>query len=263
MIEINGQEADAGGLRALALSNYGHFTSMRVDEMRVRGLSLHMDRLSRDARAMFGADLDLDRVRHLVRSYAARLDGPSVIRVTVFDAAGTLDRPGSTLEPDILVTSRPAPQAAPAPLRVESVAYSRELPAVKHIGLLGTQLLRRAAQQRGYDDVLFTGPGGHVSEGATWNVGFFDGDQVLWPKADVLPGVTAALVREALAGTGTSSAETVVDAGQVSETWAAFALSASIGVRPIQAIDGVELVDDSPVIRDLQLQYGRIPGEPL
>jgi branched-subunit amino acid aminotransferase/4-amino-4-deoxychorismate lyase len=264
MMEINGRQAGAEDLRALALCNYGHFTSMRVEGMRVRGLSLHMERLSRDARALFGADLDTDRVRHLVRGYAERAASPAIVRVTVFDAGGGIDRPGGTQHPDILVSSRHAPESPLAPLRVESVSYVRELPAVKHVGLLGPMALRRAAQQRGYDDALFTDEHSHVSEGPTWNIGFFDGSQVIWPKADVLPGVTVALVKGLTAGSGIASAEEgIVHLSQVSETWTAFATNASVGVRPVQAIDGVELLDSSPVIRNLQLQYARIPGEPL
>lgn len=39
--------------------------------------------------------------------------------------------------------------------------------------------------------MLFVGRDGCVSEGSTWNVGFVDQDgTVVWPRADVLPGVT-------------------------------------------------------------------------
>jgi branched-subunit amino acid aminotransferase/4-amino-4-deoxychorismate lyase len=50
-------------LRTLAMVNYGHFTSMRVDRGRVRGLGRHLDRLERDAREVFGRAVPADVVR--------------------------------------------------------------------------------------------------------------------------------------------------------------------------------------------------------
>jgi branched-subunit amino acid aminotransferase/4-amino-4-deoxychorismate lyase len=264
MIEINGRQATAEDMRALGLYNYGHFTSMRVERMRVRGLALHLERLSRDARALFGVELDTDRVRYLVRAFAERMESPAIARVTVFDSDGAIDRPGQTSEPDILVSARHAPQMADiSPLRVESVHYQRELPAIKHVGLFGSLNCRRSAQFRGYDDALFIDSHSHVTEGPTWNIGFFDGTQILWPKADVLPGVTLNLLRGIASGSGLTSVENVIHISQVSETWAAFATNAGVGVRPIQAIDEVELVSSSSVLRNLQLQYAAIPGEAL
>ena len=264
MMEINGHEVTAEDLRALGLYNYGHFTSMRVEEMRVRGLALHMERLSHDAGALFGVELNTDRVRHLVRNFAERVDSPSIVRVTIFDSSGSIDQPGRTSQPDILVSTRHAPARGEIPpLRVESVHYQRELATVKHVGLFGPLSYRRAAQRKGFDDALFIDDHSHVSEGATWNVGFFDGTQIIWPKADILPGVTLRLVKGLATGSGMTSIDNIVHISQVSETWAAFATNASVGVRPIQSIDGVELRDDSPVIRNLQLQYAAIPGEEL
>ncbi len=61
---------------------------------------------------------------------------------------------------------------------------------VKSAGLFGTLHHRRTAQLNGYDDALLAGTDGAVSEGSTWSIGFFDGDQVIWPAAKALPGVT-------------------------------------------------------------------------
>src|SRR6266540_2864338 len=46
-MELDGRPVDPAELATLALYNYGHFTSMRVDAGRVRGLTLHLDRLVR------------------------------------------------------------------------------------------------------------------------------------------------------------------------------------------------------------------------
>ena len=44
MAELNGKPATLDDLQSLALTNYGHFTSMRLENGTVRGLSLHLDR---------------------------------------------------------------------------------------------------------------------------------------------------------------------------------------------------------------------------
>jgi branched-subunit amino acid aminotransferase/4-amino-4-deoxychorismate lyase len=86
-MEVNGASASLEQVRALALTNYGHFTSMLVQDFRVRGLSLHMERLARDCRQLFGAELDTDAVRHYVRHALPGNPGPVTVRVTVYDPA--------------------------------------------------------------------------------------------------------------------------------------------------------------------------------
>jgi len=171
MGELDGAHASLDQLKALALTNYGHFTSMRVERQRVRGLSLHLERLVRDCQTLFKAELDPDRIRKLVRRVVVA--DPVVVRVTVFDPSLELGNIGSAAEPHVLVTLRSAVDRPRPPLRVQAVRYERDLPDVKHVGLFGQLWHRRAAQLNGYDDALFTDPESYVSEGATWNIGFF------------------------------------------------------------------------------------------
>ena len=96
-------------LLALALINYGHFTTMRVDAGRIRGLSDHCARLVRDCRRLFGAELDPDRLRGYLRQTlhdAATGAGSFLVRVTVYDPGADLIRPDG--EPAVLITLRPA-----------------------------------------------------------------------------------------------------------------------------------------------------------
>ncbi|MFD9594335.1 aminotransferase class IV [Kitasatospora sp. NPDC059973] len=259
-IEIDGASADPGQLAALGLLNYGHFTTLRVESGRVRGLALHLDRLVRDCRTVFGAELDRELVRQRIRRVLPADGAPAIVRVTVFDPALGLERPAAPALPRLLVTTRPAPAAAPGPLRVRTAAYRRELPEVKHVGLFGLVGLRRQAQLDGYDDALLTGEGGRITEGATWNVGFHDGRQVVWPEGPALPGVTAALL--AAAHPGPQRREHVDPAG-LDRFVAAFAVNAGVGVRPIAAIDGTAFDPAHPVLAPLCAAYRRIEGDLL
>jgi branched-subunit amino acid aminotransferase/4-amino-4-deoxychorismate lyase len=136
MAELNGLPASAEARQALGLANYGHFTSMRVEDQRIRGLSRHLDRLTHDCRALFDADLDRERVRELIRHAVAGEQGSFIVRVTIFDpnlefshpdrssrAAGAShpnaapasrpQRPRHRLHP--AARTRPAPPATPSP----------------------------------------------------------------------------------------------------------------------------------------------------
>ncbi|WP_055477686.1 aminotransferase class IV family protein [Sphaerimonospora mesophila] len=257
MAELNGKPVPLAALQVLGLVNYGHFTTMLVRDGHVRGLSHHLDRLVRDCRLVFAAELDPVRIRDHIRHALRDVRDTVVVRVTVFDPALELGRPGADAHPHILVTTRPAGTVPPAPMRVRTVAYQRDSPQVKHVGLFGALRVRRQAQRAGFDDALFVDAASRVTEGATWNIGFHDGERVVWPAGDSLPGVTMRLLRQVHGGMITAS----VDLAEVSGMRAAFATNSAIGVRPIIAIDDVELPGDHPVFEILRGAYEGIPLE--
>jgi branched-subunit amino acid aminotransferase/4-amino-4-deoxychorismate lyase len=259
MAEVDGAAADLDDLTALALLNYGHFTSMRVDGRCVRGLSRHLARLTRDCHIIFDTDLDEQRVREFARRAVGASMKPCVVRVTVFDPAHGPGGPGFCAAPRILTTTRPAAAAPPPPLRVMPVRYGREMPAVKHVGLFGALWQRRVAQLNGYDDALFTDAGSVVSEGVTWNIGFFDGADVVWPESDCLAGVTMDLLKEVHGRTRTAQ----IKLGDIPGMQAAFATNAAIGVRAISAIGDLALTGHHPILEVLRREYAEVVAEPL
>ena len=257
VMELDGQPASPDVVQALGLTNYGHFTSMRVEDGRVRGLSLHLERLVRDCRALFAADLDPDRVRRLVADAVRGRSGAFVVRVTVFDPSLDLGHPGATLTPRIGITFRPAAAAALPPLRLGSRQYRRDLPAVKHVGLFGPLRERRAAQLAGYDDALLVSRE-QVLEGPTWNIGLYDGQSFVWPDGEVLPGVTMTLLQQRQPHKTVPVYVDALDAFQ-----AAFATNTSIGIRPIRAIDKVEFQVDHPIYEVLRAAYAAVQLDSL
>src|SRR5262249_9787142 len=240
MLELDGRPVTPTEIGALALLNFGHFTSFRVENLHVRGLSLHLDRLVHYCRVLFAAELDPQRVRRLLRQALRPEAAPAVARVTVFDPGLDLGHPGRQAEPHVLISTRPAATGSLPPLRLGSVSYQRELPKVKHVGLFGAVHHRRAAQLAGYDDAIFVGSGSRLSEGPTWNIGFFDGTQLVWPQADVLAGVTMRLLAVAAERLGISSTWKELGIPEVAGLGCAFATNAAIGVRPIRSLDHLE-----------------------
>ena len=257
MAELNGEPVGAQALQALALTNYGHFTSMRVVDGRVRGLARHLQRLERDCATLFETELDTTRVRDLVRRVLPGR-GTLAVRVTVFDPALGLANLGAPAQPQILVTTRPASAAPATPLRVCTAAYVRELPAVKSVGLFGALRHARAARRAGYDDVLFVDAAGLLTEGGTWNVGLVRGSEVVWPDARCLPGVTRELLSEAA-----GHRLTPVSLAQLGDYDAAFATNAVTGVRAIRRIDERAFPEIHPVVQELRRAYEGIATDRL
>ncbi|MFJ3137157.1 aminotransferase class IV family protein [Streptomyces sp. NPDC086843] len=261
MAELNGKPVTLDDLQNLALTNYGHFTSMRMEDGTIRGLSLHLDRLVRDCRSVFGVELDRQKTLEYIRKAAEGVPGVAGLRVTVFDPALDMGHPSDAKDPHILVNLRPAGAMPPPPLAAKTFTFTRDNAEVKHIGLYPQLKLRRDAQLAGFDDAVFVEPDGRVSEGGTWNLGFVDQEgTVIWPEAPVLPGTTMLLLQ------GLDSPKQVtapVQLADVSSMAAAFATNVTIGVRTVSALDDVRFPQDHPVLAELRDAYAGIPGERL
>lgn len=260
MATLNGEPVTPAQLEALANVNYGHYTSMRGDKEGVRGLTHHLTRLSRDARCLFGIELDLERVRRLLAAAVAEQagDGDYGVRITVFDPSLELGRPSRAENPNILVSVRQVPPPA-KPLRAQVRQYERDLPEVKHIGLLGAVYERRSAQIAGFDDVLFAARNETVVEGATWNVGFFDGAKVIWPDGDSLTGITMTLLRQVHDDTVIRP----IKITELSDMRVAFATNVTVGVRAIAQINDVSYDVNHSILNQLRDEFTEIPPEPL
>ncbi|WP_258081259.1 aminotransferase class IV family protein [Nocardia nova] len=260
MMELNGVPVTVEDLAPLALVGLGHFTSMRVEGGAVRGLELHLDRLVRDSLTVFDAELDPDRVRAYVRHAIRDADGPVVVRVTIYDPALELSKPGVTADPHVLVSMRHAPAALSGPLRLQSVVYSRDLPRVKHIGLFGALAQRAAAQRQGFDDVVFAAGDGSISEIATSNIGFITRQgNLVWPRAEVLPGTTMRLVNQVLDEDVVTERVTL---SQLGDYAGVVATNAATGVRAVSCIDDVQWPEHEAV-SILRKAYESIPPQQL
>ncbi|GAA3062989.1 aminotransferase class IV [Actinokineospora globicatena] len=246
---------------SLALVNYGHFTSMLLTAGRARGLARHLERLNRDAWIVFGQGLDEGTVRQAIR---AAVDGkiePLAVRVTVHAPGFDPRKPEADVEPEVVVTTSAPPQVG-GPLKVRTAGYQRDLPQVKHVGTFGLFYQRRLARRAGFDDVLFIGGDGQVSEGSTWNVCFLDEDGTLViPTAPALPGIALGLIQSGLARTGAQVQARPVQASELPSFRAAFATNALAPVRPISHVDEVEYKVDEDATARLTRAYESTAGE--
>jgi len=137
-IEINGEPARVEDLRLLAQTNYGHFSAMQVVDGCVRGLDLHLERIERATRELFGTMIDRERVRACLRHAVADSVEPLAVRVNVFARALNRNRPVEPVDADILVMSarpgrikldRPVPIAHPRHYSVKTTPAFSEIKA--------------------------------------------------------------------------------------------------------------------------------------
>lgn len=260
-IELNGVPANVDDLRAIALVNYGHFTSMQVRDGGVRGLDLHLDRLDQATRELFGCALDVEQTRVWMRRAVGEGGAPLSLRVNVF--ARHLDRDCLNLPvvPDVLVASSAARVIAPSPLRLRSVRYERETPHIKHVGTFGLFHQKRQAQLQGFDDALFVDASSAVSEGTIWNVGFFDGTRVVWPAAPALNGISMQLLKRGLHAQGIQSITRRIGIADIGEFRSAFLTNSSSTAVPIVSIDATQFVVDSDLLAMLDASMAIHPWQ--
>jgi branched-subunit amino acid aminotransferase/4-amino-4-deoxychorismate lyase len=248
-IEVDGREVNGERLWSLA-SAFGHFTAMQVRGSHTRGLDLHLDRLAAANQELFGAELDRDRVRQLLRHALGDTQDAS-LRVYVYE---TPEGPAT------VVIVRP-PGDVGTVQRLQSVRYVRPDAHLKHLAT-GQSFYTRLARRNSFDDALLTGADGLIAETATANICFFDGTGFVWPDAPQLRGITMQLLERRLPELGVPTSRAPVSIDDAVSFAGAFATNAR-GVAPVSAIDETPLTIDREQLDLLAGAYASVPWEPL
>lgn len=260
---LNGGAVAVDDLARLALTPYGHFTSGVIEDGGLRGLHLHLQRLDRASRLLFGHGLPAEDVRGLLRSALAGRGGRFGMRITIYARAFQLDHVSGRFVPDVLIRLSPDPATtAAAPLALQCIPYEREMPAIKHIATLGLLYHRRQARASHCDDALFVNRAGEISEASVWNIGFIDGDGgIVWPDALVLPGITMQLLQSGLRQVGWASTTAPVPRADLDRFRGAFLCNARTAVQPVGRIDHHHYAPDPVLIARLLAVWETQPAE--
>lgn len=260
---IDGRSAGVDDLRALALVNYGHFTTLQVRAGAAQGLGLHLHRLFEATRELFGHETGADDLRRQLRR-ALQADGrrDCTLRATVFAPGFDPLRGGIAAPVQMLVAISPPLEPVADPLRVRTFGYQRAVPHLKHVGTFDLFHHRRLAVQEGLDDALFVDGQGRVLEGTTWNIGFIEDGGVVWPQGPALRGVTERLLQAGLAQAGGHQATRPVGPADLAGFSTAFACN-SRGLRLISAIDDAGFRADAAAAGALAAALSRAPWEGL
>ncbi|MGH8174047.1 MAG: aminotransferase class IV family protein [Rhodanobacteraceae bacterium] len=261
--ELNGAQGTAEEFRALALLNYGHFTSMQVERGGVRGLDLHLKRLADATLELFATPLNVEEVGSHMRHIVGSERENASLRINVFSRALQRERMAEPAAPDVLITRSPARAPVLKPLRVKTFRHERTLPHIKHVGTFELFHHRRLAQQAGFDDALFVDATGAISEGSIWNIGFFDGHGIVWPDAPQLHGVSMQLLQVGLEERGMQSSTRRVDLTDIGTFRSAFFTNSGCPVRPIASIDGTDFDVDPELTAVLTSCYTSNPPQAI
>lgn len=243
-VEIDGSRAPDPELLATLTGGYGHFTAMQVREGRVRGLGLHLERLDRSTRELFGRGLGPGHVRSLLTGAleaAGRRDAAA--RVYVYEGVR------------VVVTVREPASMPSAPQSLKTVDYWRPAAHIKHVGGFGQSYHGEAVRRAGFDEALLTSPYGEIAEGAVTNIAFWDGASVVWPSAPCLTGVTMALLEPRL-----PSVRRRVTLGDLPGFRAAFVTN-SRGIAPVARIDDVAFAGDEELMGRVYGAYESVPWD--
>ncbi len=199
---LNEGPASVRDLAPLAFSGFAHFTALQVRGRRIKALDLHMARLRNASIDLFGRAPSYDTVARSIRR--AIQDGPpdQSLTVTAYSPEGEFSAGSSDTEPSLLVRTGPPSNGPKGPLRLSVVEHERYLPTIKHVGEgAKTHYLRQAVAQ-GFDDAAFVDRHGRLGEATIWNLAFWDGHSVVWPRAQVLVGTMMGMIQRQLSVLG-------------------------------------------------------------
>lgn len=199
---LNEGPAGADDLAPLAFAGFAHFTALQVRGRRLKGLDLHLARLRDASIELFGRAPSDDTVRRNI--WRAVEDGPQdqSLTVTAFSPEGEFVAGSSSAEPSLLVRTGPPSNGPKGPLRLSVVEHERYHPTIKHVGEGAKTYYLRKAVAQGFDDAAFVDRHGRLSEATIWNLAFWDGRSVVWPRARMLAGTMMGMIQRQLGRLG-------------------------------------------------------------
>jgi branched-subunit amino acid aminotransferase/4-amino-4-deoxychorismate lyase len=259
--QIDGRPATAGELSSLAFAGFAHFTAMQVRDGRVRGLDLHLARLSAASMEFFGRAMPDALVRQHLRTAIENGPGDLSLTATMFSRSGEFTPSGTDDDPAVLIRTGPASSGPAGPLRLAAIEHQRPLPMIKHVGeATKTHYLRQAVKE-GYDDAAFIDAQGYLSEATIWNLAFWDGRAVVWPKASLLAGVTMGIIRRQLDGLNIPQREEFVGIDTLASLHGAAVMNSWTPGIAVTGIASVTLPFSATFMDILHSAYAREPLE--
>ncbi|QSB04516.1 aminotransferase class IV family protein [Natronoglycomyces albus] len=233
---FNRNPANVGDLSAVAFAGFAHFTAMQVRNHRVRGLDLHLARLRDASDDLFGQHLPDSTMREHLRSALETAPADASLTCYVASRPGEFASAGERAALDVLVKVTEPAQPPTGPLALDLVEHERHLPHVKHVGEVSKTLLLRQANARGFDDAVFTDRFGRLSEATIWNLALWDGESVIWPRADMLQGITMRILSRGLKARGIPQQTREITGADLAEHMSAVVMNSWTPAVPISRI---------------------------
>lgn len=247
---------------ALASLGYGALTSFRVEDGAVRGLDLHLERLSYSAQMLFGRDVD--RATLIAQLHTALSDRQAAwVRINLFSEQITPRNPDAMVSPRVLITLNNPPLPIAHGQRIGVMKTERFMPEIKHSATMELIHARRMVRLAAFDDAVFEDREGGLTEGTFWNIGFIRGDQVVWPKGMMLDGVAQTLIRQGLEAMGISQTVLRVGFGALGAMDAAFLCNSATPCASISSINNHRFAGSDKMIARVNDAWHQSPAQKL
>ena len=236
----NARPASADDLAPLAFAGYAHFTAMQVRDGGVRGLDLHLQRLRNASRRLFGQSHSDEEVRAALRAALEQAPADVSLMATVYSPAGEFTVAGPEHRPELLVRTAPPSDGPQGPLALAIASHERVLPELKHVGEIAKTWYLREAVAAGFDDAAFVDHRGRFSEATIWNLAFWDGETVIWPKAKMLTGTSMGILQRQLERMGVRQVTRGIDLQDLPGLTGAVVMNSWTPGVPVNRIGDVE-----------------------
>ncbi|WP_020385483.1 aminotransferase class IV family protein [Kribbella catacumbae] len=260
VVHHNGQEATAEQLAPVAFAGYAHFTAMQVRGGQVRALDLHLERLRVASLELYRQALPDVQVRSYLKAAVEAGPADQSLVATIYSPAGEFSASGQGVAPQVLVRTGPPSSGPEGPLALQVVEYERVLPAIKHVGEVAKGYYLRQAVAQGFDDAAFIDRHGRLSEASIWNLAFWDGTSVIWPRADMLGGITMGILRRQLDQLGIPQKNQEVRPADIADLSGAVVMNSWTPAVPIRSIASTPLPEAPEFAALLRKAY---EAEPL
>lgn len=257
---LDDQPATLEELAAAAFSGFAHFTAMQVRAHKVKALDLHLARLRNASQELFGRVQSDEELSRMLWN-AIRLGPPDMSLVlTVFSSEGEFSAGSANGELRCLIRTNPPSDGPAGPLRLTVVEHERHCPRIKHVGEGAKTYYLRKAVEQGFDDALFIDREGRLSEATIWNIAFWDGESVIWPRAEVLQGTMMGMIQRQLTLRGIPQRHEELVLTNVSRFKGAAVMNSWTPGVPVTAIDSMDIPEAPLFMSELHAAFAAEPG---
>lgn len=256
IVYVNGRYVPYGAAAVHVEDRGFQFADAVYEVIEVKGGRLvdeprHLDRLERSLGALaIAAPMSRPALAHVMRETLRRnrvSDGLVYLQVTRGEVARDFLFPGPGVPPTLVCLARRTDPVKTGALAAAGIAV-KTMPEmrwarcdIKTVMLLPAVLAKEAARGDGAREAWFVDRDGFVTEGASSNAWIVDGEGCLVTRQldpAILPGVTRATVRDAIARAGLMLAERPFRVAEAQGAREAFNTAASATVMPVVRIDG-------------------------
>lgn len=133
---------------------------------------------------------------------------------------------------------------------------------IKHASGFGQSYYGSLAHGNGFDEALFVGPDGAISEGSTANIGFIDGAAIVWPDAPALRGVMMQVLQRELDRARVPWRYDAVHVSGLTAFDGAFVINSG-GMSAVERIDNLTLPTPAGLMRTAAKLLGAAASDPI